>query len=277
MFYMLELFQKYQEYIIYVAVGILLASIYILLSRTVKGSRMTNDSKRRTLNKLRSGFIFFILITFIVMYATELYQSILSLAALAAAFAIALKELFLCFAGSFYRTFARPFSIGDRIQIQDFRGDVVDVGLMGTQILEVGPKDYTHQYTGRMISIPNSLILTSNVYNETDHILNEKENFALHVFKIPITNNKDWVKHKDDLLICAKETCDQYIADANHYFTKVSRKRQVDIPWVEPRINIKFINRETLDLIVRVTVPVSLKGTVEQEIIKNYLEKTHAS
>ena len=170
--------------------------------------------------------------------------------------AIAMKEMFLCFAGSIYRTFARPFTAGDRIQIGDMRGDVVDVGLMGTQLLEVGPKDYTHQYTGRMISIPNSLILTTNVFNETDHILNEKENYSLLVFKVPIANNKKWERHRDDLLECAKEICDQYISDANYYFTKVSRKRQVDIPWVEPRINVKLEDIDRLNLIVRVTVPV---------------------
>lgn len=273
---MLALLNQYEDYLIYVGIAILMAGIYILVGKTIKNSRMSNESKRRSLNNLRTTFVFILIIAFFVFWANELYQIILSLAALAAATAIAFKEVFLCFGGSLYRTFARPFTVGDRIQLGDIRGDVVDVGLMGTQILEVGPKDYTHQYTGRMIAIPNSLILTSQIFNESDHMHNDKENYSLHVFKVPIKNDKNWSRYKDDLLACAKETCDQYIADANKYFTKVAKKRSVDVPWIEPRINIRFKTESKIDLIVRVTVPVSIKGTVEQEIIRNYLNKIHS-
>jgi len=274
---MLVWLQKFEEYYLYGGIAILIIGIYYLLSKIIKNSRMSNDSKRRSLSNIRTTIIFALLILFLVLWANELYQIIISLAALGAAFAIALKEVFLCFGGSFYRTFARPFTVGDRIQIGEIRGDVVDVGLMGTQVLEVGPKDLTHQYTGRMISIPNSFILTANVFNETDHIHMAKENYALHVFIVPISNDNNWEKHRDDLLECAKETCDKFIADANHYFTIVARKRQVDIPWIEPRVNIKFKNENSLDLIVRVTIPTGLKGTVEQDIIKKYLNKSHAN
>lgn len=270
---MLDFLDRYNDYYIYAGVAVLLIGIYYLLSRTIKNSRMSNDSKRRSLNNLRTTIFFALIIALLVFWANELYQIILSLAALAAALAIALKEVFLCFGGSFYRTFARPFSVGDRIQIGEIRGDVVDVGLMGTQLLEVGPKDYTHQYTGRMISIPNSMILTAHIYNETDHINHEGENFSLHVFKVPIKNDDKWELHKNQLLECAREACNDYIEAANKYFTKVARKRQVDVPWVEPRINIRFTSATDLDLVVRVTVPVSRKGTVEQEIIKNYLNR----
>jgi small-conductance mechanosensitive channel len=235
---------------------------------------MGNDQKRRTLTNIRSIIFIILIIAFLVLWATQLYQFILSIAALGAALAIASKELILNFGGSFYRVFAHPFSIGDRIEVNDIRGDVVDVGLMSTQLLEVGPKDYTHQYTGRTISIPNSYFLTYEVSNETDNS-HSQNSFVLHVFKIPIKNDTSWKNHMDTVLECANEVCKDFIIPGTHYFERLTRKRQVDMPWIEPRVNLKFSSPSEIFLIVRVTVPTKLKGTIEQAIIKEYLTKIH--
>lgn len=231
---------------------------------------MSNEQKRRSVANIRTFFICILFTTIFVLWATELYQFILSIAALCAAMAIATKDLVLNFGGTFYRAFAHPFSVGDRIEVNEIRGDVVDIGLMSTQLLEVGPKDYTHQFTGRTISIPNSLFLSHNIYNETDSVSKEDE-YALHVFKVPIKNDPDWKKHVDTILEAANKACKQFEAPAEIHFQKMARKRQVDMPWIEPRINLKFSSSEEIFLIVRVSVPVRKKGTIEQEIIKEYL------
>lgn len=270
----LELLKQYDEYLIFIGMVIAVLTLYFSASAVIKSSRMTNDNKRRVISKIRTIFIFLILITTFVVWAKELYQVIISLAAIGAGLAIAFKEVFLCFGGGFYRAFAQPFSVGDRIEINGIRGDVIDIGLMGTQLLEVGPKDYTHQYTGRTVSFPNSLILTSNVLNESDSA-HDADDFALHIFTVPIKNDSNWDIHRNQLLDSAKDVCNQYVEDAQKFFQKLAKKRSVDTPWVEPRINMRFSSTSQLDLIVRVTVPVKMKGTVEQLILTKYLEQTH--
>lgn len=248
--------------------------LYFIIGKAIKNSRMHFDQKRRFMANTRAIFFLILTAAVFILWANELYQFVISLAAILAAFAIAGKELFLCYAGSFYKTFARPFSVGDRIQVGDIRGDVVDIGLLSTQLLEVGPKDYTQQLTGRTITIPNAVFLDTNVFNETDNI-SEGRDFVLHVFKIPIKNDDNWKKHKDVLIKCAHESCSKYFAQAEQFFTKLANKRHVGIPFIEPRVNVKFETADSLMLMVRVTVPVERKGTIEQEIINSYLEKTH--
>lgn len=249
--------------------------IYFLIRGAILNSRMGNDQKRRTLSNIRAIFFIIVLFSFVVIWATELYQFTLSIAALGAALAIASKEVILNFGGTFYRAFARPFSVGDRIEIKEIRGDVVEVGLMSTQLLEVGPKNYTHQYTGRMISIPNSLFLGEMIKNESDTNFHDENAFVLHTFLVPITNTKNWKKHYSLLLESAKKSCNRYTTDANRYFTKIAKKRQVDVPWIEPRINVRFESPTEINLLVRITIPINLKGVLEQEIIKNYLNSIH--
>jgi len=265
---------RHQNATIFLGIIVSLSLLYFIIRKSVKNSRMANDQKRRFIGNLRSFFIFIILSSVFTLWATELYQFIISIAALMAAFAIASKEFFLNFGGSFYRAFARPFSVGDRIEVDGIRGDVVDVGLMSTQLLEVGPKDYTQQFTGRTMTIPNAILLSTKIFNETDTATEEKD-FVLHVFKVPIKNNFEWEKHKEVLLECAKDACLEYMEQASDFFKKFAQKKQVDSPTVEPRVNIKFDTANHLFLIVRICVPVKKRGSIEQEITNNYLRKTN--
>lgn len=273
---LLELFDKYHEISIILSAIIVGLLLYNIVALIVKSTKIGNDTKRRTLLNLKSILLLAILILSISLWATQLYHFVISLAAILAAFAIAFKEVFLCFGGGFYRTFAHSFSVGDRIEVNGLRGDVIDIGFMGTQLLEVGPKGLTHQYTGRTVSFPNSMILTTQILNETENGQGETD-FALHVFIVPIANTPEWKSHQDKLLDAANEACEHYIPEASRYFNRLARKRSVDSPWVEPRINIRFDTQYKLDLIVRVTVPIRNKGVVEQEILKNYLKKVHGT
>jgi small-conductance mechanosensitive channel len=264
-----------QDIYVFTVIGLTLLTLYVASVRSIRHSRMANDQKRRFIGNLRGFFIFILLGSVFVIWADELYQFIISIAALMAGFAIAGKEVFLCFGGSFYKAFARPFSVGNRIEIDGIRGDVVDVGLMSTQLLEIGPKDYTQQLTGRMITIPNSLFLTSEVFNETDSIT-EHQDFVLHVIKVPIKVDSHWETHRNSLLECANSYCEKYSQPAIEFFQRLSKKRHVDMPLLEPRINIKFDGPEQIFFILRICVPVDQKGFIEQDILKSYLNQNYS-
>lgn len=237
-------------------------------------SRMNKDQKRRTQANTRG--IFFVLIagSAVTLWADDIYQYILSLAALAAGVAIALKEFFLNVGGTFYRLFAKPFSVGDRIEVNGMRGDVVDVGIMSVLVMEVGPGNLTHNYTGRTITIPNSTFLTTAVSNENESAHHEGD-FILHSFEVPIRNTSEWKKHYDTMLESAEKSCEAYKEKAFNYFKRVTDKRQLEMPKTEPRINLKFKSPNEIDMIVRVSAPVARRGTIEQEIIRTYLDKVH--
>ena len=261
----------------YILMGLLLTIffLYFVTAKFIKSSRMLNDQKRRMIANARALFTFLFFLSIFIIWATELYQFVISIAALLVAFVIASKEVLLCVGGSFYKTFAKPFSIGSRIQVDGIRGDVVDIGLLSTQILEVGPKDYTQQLTGRMITFPNSKFLTAEVYNESDSIA-EQQDFVLHIIQVPIQLSSDWENQKDNLLECANKSCQEYVEPARQFFSKLAKKRQMDVPLIEPRINIKFSDPEKVLLMLRVCIPVQKRGLIEQEIVRNYLNKRYS-
>lgn len=255
-----------KSFIIYATLLLSFWVIYFIVANATKNSHLEIDQKRRVIARARGIFIFLTLVSFMVIWADEIYSLIISITAVAAALAIATKELLLCIAGTFYKTSTRPFTIGDRIEVNGIRGDIIDIGVMATQILEVGPGNLTHQYTGRSVTIPNSIFLNHNIINES-----YSTDYVLHVFEVPVEFNRHWERHQDALLKAAVSVCEVHIDKAKLHFQKIARKRQMESPIIEPRVTLKVSAPDEIIMIVRVTVPARSKGRVEQEILKKYL------
>jgi small-conductance mechanosensitive channel len=249
-------------------IAFIILIIYSISSLWIKKSNFNIDHKRRLTSNARGLFTFILVMTALLIWSNEIYSVMLSLAAIGAALAIATKEFLLCVGGGFYKTVARPFTIGDRIEVDGVRGDVIEFGFISTQLMEVGPGDLTHQYTGRSVNIPNSRFLDTNIINESF-----STEYVLHVFKVPIQKDSNWEMHHKELLEAANLECNQYIERGERHFKKIANKRQVDIPSIHPRVNIKVIDTNTINLVVRVTIPSTLRGKIEQKIIKEYLNK----
>lgn len=244
--------------------------VYFLTARATFRSRLPVNQQRRIMNNAKGLLLLVSFISALIIWHTQIYSLIISLTALAAGIAIATKEVLLCIGGSFYRTSSRAFQVGDRIEIQGSRGDVIDIGMLSTQILEVGPGDLTHQYTGRSINIPNSQFLGHKVINET-----YSDDFVLHVFQVPVKNDINWENHQRTLLHQAQKECNQYVEAAQKHFDTIARRKHVESPLLQPRVNVKITTTDTVTLVVRVTVPVRERGQIEQRILTSYLREIH--
>ena len=98
---------------------------------------------------------------------------------LSAGIAIALSDVLKNLAGWFFILSRRPFRLGDRIEIDGTKGDVIDVRLFRFSLMEVGNWVDADQSTGRLIHIPNGLLFTKKVANYT-------EGFEFIWYEIPV-------------------------------------------------------------------------------------------
>ena len=77
--------------------------------------------------------------------------------------------------------------VGDRVEIDGNYGDVMDVGIMSTTLMEIKGWVQGDQASGRMVSIPNGFILSKAAINYTrDH------SFIWDELFIPVTYDSDW-------------------------------------------------------------------------------------
>lgn len=232
---------------------------------------LSPEVRRRWLVQIKNASLFLLLFGLLLVWATELKTFAVSLVALAAAIVIATKELILCFTGGILKASSRLFNIGDRIEVGIYRGDVVSHNLMTTTLNEIGPGKDHHQFTGRIVILPNAILLNTAVINEST-----TGRYVLHVFKVPMKKTENW-QHAIDLLTqISKDQCQDYIDEAKREFSANAKRQIIESPTIDPRIHVALTEPEKLDLIVRVPAPNNRKGKVEQAILQEFLKQWHS-
>ncbi len=114
-----------------------------------------------------------------------------SIGIISAGVAIALHQPLSNFAGWVFLTIRRPFTLGDRIQIGEHAGDVIDLRLFAFSLIEIGNWVDADQSTGRILHIPNGIVFQTTVANYTQGF-----NFIWDEIPVTVTFESDWRKAK---------------------------------------------------------------------------------
>jgi small-conductance mechanosensitive channel len=94
------------------------------------------------------------------------YTAAVSLGLISLVLGFALQTPISSFIGWIYIIARNPYKVGDRIQINDFKGDVVEIGYLDTTLWEFSGDYLTNDLpSGRLIRFPNTLIFQYEVYN----------------------------------------------------------------------------------------------------------------
>lgn len=154
-------------------IGLILKTIIIIFLILVVekiGIRIikrTRDSKKEyNYTKKYKLIIRIIILSAIIIVWGKYIKNFLTLISLvSAAFTIAIRDLIFNFFCGIYIKIVKPFVVEDRIEINGYKGDVVNINTMNFEILEVSNIDTTGQSTGIIIHLPNSIIFNYPLKN----------------------------------------------------------------------------------------------------------------
>lgn len=104
-------------------------------------------------------------IVFIILWGEYLGAFLTLISFISAAFTIALRDLIFNFFSGIYIKFAKPFELEDRIEINNHKGDVININSLNFEVLEVSNDSLTGQSTGIIIHIPHSTIFKAPLRN----------------------------------------------------------------------------------------------------------------
>jgi len=147
------------------AVAVLLLLVYLAISRLVLPRRYRREELflARRLGRYSTALVA------IVVAAVFLIEDITTLATtlglVSAALVISLQDVCASFFAWFVIMLGRKFTIGDRLEIDGVKGDVLDIQLLRTTLVEVNAWLGADQPTGRIIVIPNNLVFKTKVFN----------------------------------------------------------------------------------------------------------------
>lgn len=160
---------------------------------------------------------------------------------LSAGVAIALQDLIVNLAGWGYIVWQRPFKVGDRIELGDTAGDVIDVGLLEFSMLEIGRRIQAEQSTGRIIHIPNGKIFKENLANAHQGIP-----FIWNEIPVLITFESDWQKAKTILTDIIQRYAPDTSRSLAEYARRPDRRFVINFANTEPVVYTSVVNSGVL-------------------------------
>ncbi len=186
---------------------------------------------------------------------------------LSAGLAIAFKDLLVNIGGWLFITMRKPFKIGDRIQINDVTGDVIDIRLFQFSVIEVGNWVDAEQSTGRIIHIPNGLVFTEWQANYT-------EGFEYIWDELPVllTFESDWKKAKKILTEIINKKTVNLTAEAEKQIKDTSKKFMIFYRTLTPIVYTSVKDSGVL-LTMRYICNVKKRRGVEEIIWEATLEE----
>ena len=137
--------------------------------------------------------------------------------------ALALQKYTASFLAYFAINFSGIYGLGDRIRIGNIKGDVRRVGLLHTTLEEVGEDEKLGgELTGRLLHVPNMLVLDQ-------HVLNYSKDYSVHAeaissdymfdeVRIPLTTDSNVEKASKLLEGILKSQDRVYVREAGRIF-----------------------------------------------------------
>lgn len=152
-------------------------------------SRGIEDVNRRHRLRKRVGYAGALLVVLVALtlFVGRLGALAAFVAVVAAGVAIALQDVAKSTVGWVYISGRTGIGPGARVEMDGVVGEVIDVGVLKTTVLEVGHLVYGRQSSGRLISIPNSRFLTENVVLSPDF-----SPYAWQEIQFVLTYESDW-------------------------------------------------------------------------------------
>ncbi len=208
-------------------------TIFMVLDRTFR-KQITDDRTKYTATKVLSVLeIFLMLIAVAWIWVKNPQSLIVFFGIIGAGIAIALQDVFKNFAGSVIIMLTGVYSIGDRIQIENITGDVIDIGIMQTTLLELRNWVEGDQATGRLTIIPNGKIISNAVNNFTkDH------SFLWDEIEIPVTYSTDWRRAIEILDAISREETRDITSLAEQEISRIGERYYLPRRDIEPAVYV---------------------------------------
>ena len=150
---------------------------------------------------------------------------------IAAGAAIVLQDILRNFLGGIMIFSTGLYRIGDRIEVNSKFGDVIDIGMMYTTLMEIKEWVGGEQPSGRLTLVPNGFMLTQAVNNYTkDH------NFIFEDMTIPLTYDSDWKKAVDIIEEIVKNDAAAATKQAKAEIEHLGEKYYLQKKVVEPSV-----------------------------------------
>lgn len=255
------------KWILTVGVGLI---IYVLV-KSARRSLMRSELDLESRHKIRMMtnwlglFVFFVSV--LIIWAASLKNAGVFFGIVGAGLALSLQETLLCIAGWILLVSRRPYDIGDRIEIDNRKGDVIGYNLFQTTMLEVGNWVQAEQSTGRMLILPNSMLFRHTVYNYTKGFP-----FLWNEVATVVTFESNWELASELMLEIARKEDQKFDKEVERYIQQMQGRYAIRYGHLEPTIYTNIAD-QGVQLTLRFLSPVRKRRATTHAISEKVLRE----
>lgn len=251
-----------------------IAVIWVIVKALQKNlfSKIKDSDSRYRAKKFGTfaGYILTIILL-IVVFNDKLGGLDVALGVAGAGIAFALQEVIASFAGWLAIMFGNFYKTGDRVQLGGIKGDVMDIGVLRTTIMETGEWVDGDLYNGRIVLVANSFVFKSPVFNYSGDFP-----FLWDEIKIPIQYGSDYEKVNEILLHAGKTIAGDLTERSHEKWQALQLKYKLEDAQTEPMVSL-VANDNWVEFTLRYVVKFNKRRMTKTALFTNILKAVDAT
>ncbi len=221
--------------------------------------RYIQDSRRRYQLLLLRRIALWSLVVLVTgfSFASELGSIVTFAGLITAGIAVAMQSVLVSIVGYFFLIGKYGIRVGDRVQIGEVAGEVIDLGLVRMYLMELGAKG-TMGPTGRVVAFANSVVfqVSSGLFKQIPGV-----NFAWREVTLTLPPGADYAAIKEKLITAVTDALKDYRAEILRQTKEIARTtRSGSAGDAQPQVQLHF---SSAGVEAQVRYPVHLQHAAE--------------
>lgn len=261
----------YQASVLGTLVTLLVAwGIYAFGRRYI--ARHARDSGGRYLRRklLSTTLTVLTVVVLVIIWSSHLPNAGVFLGLLGAGLAVALKDPLLSVFGRMAIFAGRMYTVGDRVEIDQMKGDVIDIGFLYTRLMEIGNWIEGDMATGRTVQFSNAKVFAGAIFNYTSHF-----QYIWDEIRLPITYASNLKAANDILLDAGRDYTKEFLAGAEKELDQMGRDFLVPRFQLDPNVYVR-VTSNWVECSLRYIVDAKLRREAANFIYRKVFEQVQA-
>lgn len=247
--------------------GLIAVSILVRIVRQTLTRYITDPALRYRARKAITFFGYFAsLLLLVVIFRTRLAGLALFISVAGAGVAIALQEVILSVAGWLAISFGGFYNVGDRVELGGNKGDVIDISVLRTTLMEIGEWVDSDLYTGRIVRIANSFVFRAPVYNFSGDFP-----YLWDEIKVPVKFGSNLRQAREILERIVEEVTGEFTAHARDDWETMVRKYRIENAAIHPMVTL-VANDNWIDFTIRYVVDYKRRRVIKDRLFTLILD-----
>lgn len=224
------------ERLLIIVVGVIIVFIVGRVLKNRLNKNLSNNQNKYKARKIVNFFSYMLFIAVILfVYSDKLGNIGTAIGVAGAGIAFALQEIIVSLAGWINIILTNQVAIGQRVKIGDVKGDIIDIGVLTTTIMETGDWIGGDLYNGSIITVSNSYIFKEKVHNYS-----AEYPFLWDELTIPIRTDSDYHLARKVFAKVLDEVCSEYAENSKVSWENLTNKYRVEDAQVAPMVSLAF-------------------------------------